>query len=176
MTWHRPNFRDGLFGAANRFVTNAWTDSADAVKRNAEGLAWAQQQVVSANLVKFHLCTLKSATLVTPNIWKYQVTVWSPPHPAGGGVADPADKRFDWPEVWNLREFHNTASVVDGMDITNPPVSVGPVGSTWNGTAWTLTPLQAKVNVWVVYDLAGKAYPYFDRPNPVRCETQEGEG
>ena len=38
-----------------------------------------------------------------------------------------------------------------------------------SGSAWTTTALEAKVMVYVVYDSYGKAYPFFDRPNPIRC-------
>jgi hypothetical protein len=43
------------------------------------------------------------------------------------------------------------------------------VGSHYAGTTWQTSGLEAKVLVYVVYDAFGKAYPFFDRPNPIRC-------
>jgi hypothetical protein len=55
------------------------------------------------------------------------------------------------------------------MSTSSPIISIGPVGSKWNGSAWSTTGLEAKVMVYVVYNTAGKVYPFFDRPNPLRC-------
>lgn len=171
MTWHRPIFNAGIFGKANRVVTNGWTDSAGTVRENSEGIKYAQTLVVQPQIIAQQLCEVVSAASLAANRWTYTVKIWVPPSIAGAGVAAMTDDRFSFTTCRNLREEHNTATLVDGMDITTPASSIGPVGSTWTGTAWTTTALEAKCLVNVVYDLGGNAYAFFDRPNPIRCTT-----
>lgn len=171
MTWHRPNFRQGLFGAANRVVTNGWTDASEMVAENAEGIRAAQRSLVQPQIVSSHLCEVVSAASLASNRWTYTVKVWIPPSIAGSGLSPQQDDRFNFSTCRNLREEHNTATTADGMDLTNPATTIGPVGSNWSGSAWTTTSLAAKVLVHVVYDAGGNAYAFFDRPNPVRCTT-----
>lgn len=175
MAYLDPIFTRGLYAGANRHVLNGMADASKTVARSQQGLAKARQLVNSGNVFRLGLCNLIEATLVTANRWKYKVEVFYPPSLAGGGMTAPNCSSFDYLEVLNIREHHNTAALVDGMDILNPPVTVGPVGSVWNGAAWPTSPLFAKVNVYVVYALDGSAYPYFDRPNPIRC-TESGGG
>lgn len=169
MTWHRPMFREGLFGAANRVVTNGWTDSAEMVRENADGIRFASALQVQPQIIAQHLCQVVSATSLAANRWTYTVKVWIPPSIAGSGVTTLQDDRFNFSTCRNLREEHNTATTVDGMDITTPASTIGPVGSVWTGSAWTTTNLDAKCLVYVVYDTGGNAYAFFDRPNPIRC-------
>lgn len=171
MTYHRPKFEQGLFGSANRFVCNRWSDGAEFTMANAEGVAWAQQQIVRGSVLSTHLCQVESATVLAANRWIYTVKQWVPAAIAGSAISNPTDERFKYTTCRNIREEHNTATLVDGMDITTPAASVGPVGSVWSGAAWTTTNLSAKLLVHVVYDLGGNAYAFFDRPNPVRCTT-----
>lgn len=171
MTYMRPKFEQGLFGSANKFVCNRWTDSAELVAGAAEGIQWAQQQLVQGAIVKQALCEVTAAASLAANRWTYTVKGWVPPSIAGAGISAPVDERFDYTTVRNLREEHNTATTADGMDLTTPASTIGPVGSVWSGSAWTTSSLQAKVMVYVVYDLGGNAYAFFDRPNPVRCTT-----
>lgn len=182
MSHKRPIFSQGLFGKANNEVCNLWTDSAVAVRDNAEGLAWAQQQIVKGRVQKEALCELLSATYLAPNRWTYSIRLWNPPG-TGAVVTYGADSRFSYSTAYNLREWHNTAALVDGTDVTIPPTTFGPVGSYWDNAApgWVLVNLQAKVHVRVVYTTGGQAFAYFDRPNPFRCTdiannqfTQEG--
>lgn len=175
MAYLDPIFTRGLYAGANRHVLNGMADASKTVARSQQGLAKARQLVNSGNVFRLGLCNLIEATLVTANRWKYKVEAFYPPSLAGGGMTAPNCSSFDYLEVLNIREHHNTAALVDGMDILNPPVTVGPVGSVWNGAAWPTSPLFAKVNVYVVYALDGSAYPYFDRPNPIRC-TESGGG
>lgn len=167
MTWHRPNFRNGLMGAANRYVSNAWTDSSITVQQHRDGIEWAQSQLVQGSIVAQSLCTVKSATSIGANKWSYTIELFSPT--GTGGITVGSDERFNYSNARNLREEFNTSTVVDGMDITSPAATVGPVGSVYTGGAWPVTSLQARVYVWVVYDSVGTAVPFFDRPNPIRC-------
>lgn len=167
MTWHRPNFRNGLMGSANRFVANAWTDSASTVTQHQDGIVWAQQQLVQPTIVASGLCSIKSAANLATNRWTYTIELWSPT--ATGGITVPADDRFNYSNARNLREEFNTSTLVDGMDISTPASTIGPVGSIYTAGAWTTSALQARVYVWVVYDSNGTAVPFFDRPNPIRC-------
>lgn len=169
MTYMRPRFEQGLFGSANKFVCNRWTDSSEFVAESTEGIRWAQSQLVQGNIVAQGLCEAVSATVLAANRWEYTVRLWVPAAITGSAIAAVTDPRFDYTKCRNLREEHNTATTVDGMDITAPASTIGPVGSTWTGTAWTTTSLQAKFVVSVVYDLGGNAYAFFDRPNPIRC-------
>ncbi len=139
--------------------------------RRTERLAWAQQQIVRGSILTTHLCQVESATVLAANRWIYTVKQWVPAAIAGSGISNPTDDRFKYTTCRNIREEHNTATLVDGMDITTPAASVGPVGSVWSGAAWTTTNLAAKLLVHVVYDLGGNAYAFFDRPNPIRCTT-----
>ena len=183
MTTHRPRFNQGLFGKANRFVTNGWTDAANAVAQHQQGIEWATSQLVQPQVAEMFLCTVNTATAIpgASYRWTYGIELWYPPSPTGAsGVPAPADARFTFAAAYNLREWHNTATFLDGMDPTNPSVVVGPVGSRWNGSAFTTSSLEAKVVAWVTADLSGAAFAYFDRPNPVRCaglfwNPEEGE-
>lgn len=175
MAYLDPIFTKGLYAGANRHVLNGMADASKTVSRSQQGIAKARQLVNQGNVFRLGLCSISQATLVTANRWKYRVEVFYPPSLAGGGIAAPNCSSFDYLEVLNLREYFNTATVVDGMDITTPASTVGPVGSVWNGSAWPTTALAAIVNVYVVYALDGSAYPYFDRPNPIRCTEGGGE-
>lgn len=176
MAYQVPIFTKGLYAGANRHVMQGMADASRTVSASQQGLAKARQLVVGGNVARLGLCSLSQATLITANRWKYQVEAFYPPSLAGGGIAAPNCSSFDYLEVLNLREYFNTATVVDGMDITTPASTVGPVGSVWNGAAWPTTSLAAVVNVYVVYALDGTAWPYFDRPNPVRCTEAAGGG
>lgn len=174
MTFTRPIFSQGVGGKANRVVTNSWTDAAEMVARHAQGMEWATSQLVQRQVSAMELCQVLSATAIGSgtNRWTYEIKLWTPPSPTGAtGVAAPTDERFTFATAYNLREWHNNASTVDGMPTTTPNITVGPVGSVWNGTAFPTTNLSAKLMAWCVHDLSGAAFAYFDRPNPVRCTT-----
>jgi hypothetical protein len=173
MSWQNPTFSRGLGGAANRLVANQWSQGAATATANADVLRWGRSEMAAGQVISMGLCQVTTAALHAPNRWIYAVSIWFPPPLGGGGISPPTDQTFSY-NAQNLREFHNTAATVDGMDITNPPVIVGPVGSVWDGTQFPLTNLEAKVNVWVVYALDGTAWAYFDRPNPIVCEPLEG--
>jgi hypothetical protein len=189
MTFHTPRFNQGLFGKANRFVTGGWQNAAETVQARAEAMEWAHGQMVQPKAMWQELITLQSAAVITgaTSRWTYSVKHWLPDSPGAAGssmVPDKNDTRFTYTTAYNLREWHNSATFLDGMDPTNPSVIVGPVGSNWNGGAFSTAGLQAKCVAWVAMDRAGKAICFFDRPNPVRCaglfwnpgEGEQGEG
>jgi hypothetical protein len=167
MTWHSPNFQNGMIGAANRVVSNRWNDSSTYVADRRDGIAWAQDQLVRPTIVASGLCSVKSATSLGVNRWTYTIEIWMPQ--ATGGITVATDARFNYANARNLREEFNTITVVDGMDISAPPSTIGPVGSEFVGGAWKTQNLNARVHVWVVYDSGGTAVPFFDRANPIRC-------
>ena len=175
MTYTRPIFSRGLFGKANRLVCNGWTEAAAAVGENRQGLDWAQRQLVRGTVIAQALCTVNSATAWSggTNRWLYSVQLWVPDPYVAGGIAQPADSRFTYTDCVNIREWHNVAGLAVCNDLTTPAASIGPVGSQYTAGAWPTTNLSAKVHVWVVYDRKGLVFPYFDRPNPLRCEEAE---
>jgi hypothetical protein len=171
MSYNAPNFTDGLPAGANRVVLRDWTQGASTVNGNIDGILWASANVNSPQYSPSALCELVSASLISgsANRWTYVIKIWHPTPLTGTGVTVPRDYTFDYTECINLREWHNTALLVDGMDITSPPSTVGPVGSTYISGSWQLSELTAKVEVHIAYDTAGGAFAYFDRPNPIRC-------
>lgn len=173
MSYSQPLFHGGMYGKANAMVCNGWQQAANATQRYGEAMAWANQQVIKGQIVTQGLCEVVSATLIVgaANRWRYTIKIWTPAGVLGTGITlSTTDSRFSYTNCRNIREEHNTATEVDGMNISvTPAATVGPVGSKYVGSAWTTTDLAAKVLVWVVYDSFGQAYPFFDRPNPIRC-------
>jgi len=174
MTYMRPIFSQGLFGKANRVVCNGWTEAASSVGTNKQGIEWAQRQLVRGTVIAQALCTLESCVAWTgaTNRWRYSLKLWVPDPFVAGGIAQPTDDRFTYTEAVNIREWHNVAGLADCNDLSAPTSSIGPVGSVYAAGAWPLSPLSAKVHVWVVYDRKGIVFPYFDRPNPIHCESE----
>lgn len=172
MSYSQPLFHGGMYGKANAVVCNGWQQAANATNRFGEAMRWADDAMARGNITSQGLCEVTSAALLggTDNRWQYTVKMWTPPFIIGTGITPSAsDVRYSYDVVRNIREEHNTSSFADGMSLTSPPASIGPVGSNWTGAAWTLSNLEAKVMLYVVYDTGGKAYPFFDRPNPIRC-------
>ena len=172
MSYHTPRFRQGLMGKANRFVTNGWTQAAEVVHQRGDAIDWASFEMVKPRQSWQELITIDSAAVIAGATyrWTYSVKLWFPESPTGAtGVPDKNDTRFTYSAAYNLREWHNSATFLDGMDPGNPSVIVGPVGSQWGGGAFTTTALKAKTLAWVAMDRSGKAVCFFDRPNPVRC-------
>jgi len=168
MSYQQPIFDSGLFGKANRFVVNGWTDAAVAVSEHGEGIRWAQEQVRRAQVQTRFLARITTATALAANRWRYD----------GGGlditsVADPAAASGTFGTFTgaiNLRELRNTATVLDGSPIPTG-ASVGPVGSSYSGSAWSTTALQGYVEMVVAYDTSGNLLYWFDAPNPTRCAS-----
>lgn len=154
-------------GKANAQLCNSWTDAARFASDNQESVRWANAQSKKAMVVSRALCKITAASLSSANKWNYTTELWTPT--GASGLTPSSDSWFATTSCKNLREQFNDASTVDGMDISNPAATIGPVGSIYTAGAWTTTSLQAVVEVSISYDTAGKAYAYFDRPNPIRC-------
>lgn len=157
-------------GKANFAVCNNWTQAARFASDSGEAVGWASRQARAPIVQLRGLCKVTAATAISgaANRWKYTVSAWIPPG-SSTGITTFNDSWFSSTECRNLREDFNTSTLVDGMDITSPAATVGPVGSKYSGGAWTTTNLEAHVQVWISYDSMGKSYVYFDRPNPIRC-------
>jgi hypothetical protein len=172
MSYSQPLFHGGMYGKANAVVCNGWQAAANATARYGEAMVWANQQVIKGQIVTQGLCEVISATLIVgqSNRWRYTIKLWTPAGVLGTGITLSAtDSRFSYDNCRNIREEHNTATEVDGMSLSSPTATIGPVGSSYAGSAWSTSGLEAKVLVYVVYDSFGQAYPFFDRPNPIRC-------
>ncbi len=179
MSYQEPIFNSGLFGKANRFVTNAWTDAARAANAYAEGMEWAQRQVVSGSPTETWLAKLTTATVLAPNRWRYAFTGFD--ITSAGAALTSANTFGEGTLAINIRELRNTAGAVDGSPIPTG-ATVGPVGSAWTAGAWTTSSLEGYVWMHASYCTDGSTLFWFDTPNPVRCAASfftgedEGEG
>jgi hypothetical protein len=115
------------------------------------------------------LARIQTATVITAGCrWSYAGTEAvllsaSPWHENVTGT------QYDFTGAINLRELFNTSSTdIDGMDISSPASTVGPVGSYYS-SGWVTTSLEALVIMTVSYTKTGAVSYYFDRPNPIRC-------
>ena len=175
MAIHNPVFTSNLYGGLTRHAMNSFAQAVRQVNANSEGVTFSQAQVFERAPTKSVLVTLESATAISgaANRWTYAVKIWFPTPVAGGGITVPTgDKSGTYAAAINLREWHNTSTLVDGMNISiAPAATVGPVGSIYDsGTAsWPTGQLSAKVELHVCYDSSGAVFAYFDRPNPIRC-------
>jgi len=175
MAIHNPVFTSNLYGGLSRHAMNSFAQAVRQVNANSEGVTFSQAQVFERAPTKSVLVTLESATAISgaANRWTYAVKIWFPTPVAGGGITLPTgDKSGTYAAAINLREWHNTSTLVDGMNISiAPAATVGPVGSIYDsGTAsWPTGQLSAKVELHVCYDSSGAVFAYFDRPNPIRC-------
>lgn len=167
MTYFDPIFSSGIMGKANARICNSWTDAARFAAENQEPVRWAAAQSKKSLVIARALCKITAASLFATNRWNYTTELWAPT--GAGGLAIPADSWFATSYCKNIRELFNEGYIVDGMDLSTPAASVGPVGSVFTSGAWTVSSLKAVVEVSITYDTAGKAYAYFDRPNPMRC-------
>jgi hypothetical protein len=165
MTYQQPIFDAGLFGKANRFVCNSWTDAAAFVGRNAEGIEWAQAQLGRGAVPTRWLARVTKATSIGVDRWTYEFEsiVLTDTHTAQA-TAGSFGKGTG---AINLREIGNDGLKVDGSPKPGG-ASVGPVGSSWLGSSWNPT-LSAVVEMNLVYDSTGAAAWWFSSPNPVRC-------
>ena len=167
MGYQTPIFESGLFGKANRFVCNGWTQSAQAVSANAEGLEWAQRQVVQGSVQERWLAKLTAATSITSDRWKYTFEPFS--------ITSAADPASLLTGTWgkgtgaiNIRELRNDGAQIDGSP-KPAGSSVGPVGSVYTNGAWRTTDLAGYVEMHLEYDTSGGVLYWFSEPNPVRC-------
>ena len=175
MAWQNPIFNGNLYGGLTRFAMNGFAQTQRVATANAAGIKFAQGEAFNKAPTKSVLVTLESATAISgaANRWTYAVKIWFPTPVAGGGITLPTnDLSGTYTAAINLREWHNSPTLVDGMNISiAPAATVGPVGSIYDsGTAsWPTGQLSAKVELHVCYDSSGAVFAYFDRPNPIRC-------
>jgi hypothetical protein len=173
MAFQNPIFNGNLYGGLTKFAMNGFAQTQRVATANAAGIKFAQGEAFAKAPTKSVLVTLESATLYSANRWTYAVKIFFPTPLAGGGITVPTnDKSGTYATAINLREYHNTSTLVDGMNIsTAPAATVGPVGSIYDtGTAsWPTGQLSAKVELHVCHDSSGAIFAYFDRPNPLRC-------
>ena len=173
MAFQNPIFNGNLYGGLTRFAMNGFAQTQRVATANAAGIKFAQAEAFAKAPNKSVLVTLESATLIAANRWTYAVKIWFPTPIGGGGITLPTnDKSGTYEAAINLREWHNTSTLVDGMNIsTAPAATAGPVGSIYstNTASWPTTQLSAKVELHVCYDSSGAVFAYFDRPNPIRC-------
>ena len=173
MAFQNPIFNGNLYGGLTRFAMNGFAQTQRVATANAAGIKFAQAEAFNKAPTKSVLVTLETATLYSANRWTYAVKIWFPTPIGGGGITLPTnDKSGTYAAAVNLREWHNTSTLVDGMNIsTAPAATAGPVGSIYNTNtaSWPTTELSAKVELHVCYDSSGAVFAYFDRPNPIRC-------
>jgi hypothetical protein len=173
MAFQNPIFNGNLYGGLTRFAMNGFAQTQRVATANAAGIKFAQAEAFNKAPTKSVLVTLETATLYSANRWTYSVKIFFPTPIGGGGITLPTnDKSGTYAAAINLREYHNTSTLVDGMNISiAPAATVGPVGSIYDsGTAsWPTGQLSAKVELHVCYDSSGAVFAYFDRPNPIRC-------
>jgi len=152
---------------------NGFAQTQRVATANAAGIKFAQSEAFAKAPTKSVLVSINTATLYAANRWTYAVQIWFPTPIGGGGITVPTnDLSGTYAAAVNLREWHNTSTIVDGMNIsTAPAATIGPVGSTYNTNtaSWPTTELLAKVELHVCHDSSGAVFAYFDRPNPLRC-------
>jgi hypothetical protein len=168
----RPIFNEnaGLFGKANRVVMNGIMDTVDTVNQYQAALMAAQQLLLEQRqTMRFFLAKLNTATSLASYRWTYSgvPVILNGSTQTFVAVNDSSDQ---FSGALNLREVFNQTNPVDGMNPTDPDVSVGPVGSTYSGcNVWTTANLEAIVIVYVTVSTSGSVLYFFDRPNPIRC-------
>jgi hypothetical protein len=170
MSNQRPIFNSGLYGKANRTVMNAFMESADTLAANQGAIDWAYRaSMPEAFTSRTFLARIQTASVITAGCrWSYSGTEAvllsaSPWHETVSGT------QYDFTGAINLREIFNSSSTdIDGMDLTSPASTVGPVGSYYS-SGWVTSGLEALVVMTVAYTKTGAASYYFDRPNPIRC-------
>ena len=139
MSYSQPLFHGGMYGKANAVVCNGWQAAANATQRFGEAMQWADQQVIKGQIVTQGLCEVVSATIISgaSNRWNYTIKIWTPAGVLGTGITlSTTDSRFSYTNCRNIREEHNLSNFADGMSLTSPPASIGPVGSNWSGSAF----------------------------------------
>ena len=172
MTYQNPIFESGLFGKANDSVCNWWTETARIVSENAEGIRWAQQQVVRGGVTTRFLAKITSAEALAANRWTYSGTAFQITSSFGTSV--PAGSFGTFSSAVNLRELRNTATVIDGSPLSN--ATIGPVGSSYVNDTWATTQLIGYVEMVADYNASGGLVYWFDCPNPSACTNAGGGG
>lgn len=165
MTYQAPIFESGLFGKANAFVCNSWTEAARAYGNYAEGIDWAQREMMAGKVMTRFLAKITSASIISTNRWSYSFVPFSvdsshAPQIVDGDFATGSG-------ALNLREIVNTSTVVDGSPV-DASVEIGPFGSTYQGTSWS-EQLNGYAEVVVSHRTDGSVLFWFSEQNPSRC-------
>jgi energy-converting hydrogenase Eha subunit A len=175
MAFQNPIFNGNLYGGLTRFAMNGFAQTQRVATANAAGIKFAQGEAFAKAPTKSVLVSLDSATAISGafNRWTYSVKIWFPTPVTGTGITVPTnDLSGTYAAAINLREWYNTSTLVDGMNISiSPAATVGPVGSIYDSgtSSWPTGQLSAKVELHVSNDSTGAVFAYFDRPNPMRC-------
>ena len=176
MSHQQPIFHDGLFGKANAFVCNSWQQSANAVSANAEGIEWAQRQVVAGISVRKFLAKITGATEISGATfrWTYSFEPFTIDGSASW-LAETVDSSFGsasggFDQAINFRELRNDDAYIDGSP-TGGTIEAGPFGSRYENDAWT-EELAGYCEMTVSHRSDGKVLFWFSEPNPVRCIPQ----
>jgi len=167
-----PIFESGLFGKANSIVCNSWTDAARIVAENAEGIRWAQSQVVGGHITTRFLAKITSATALAANRWLYSGTAMQ--LTSTNATSVPTGSFGTFSAAVNIRELRNTATLADGTLLDT--ASIGPVGSEYVDDAWKLTGLEGYVEMVADYNSSGGLVYWFDCVNPSVCTNSGGSG
>jgi hypothetical protein len=160
-----PIFESGLFGKANSIVCNSWTDAARIVAENAEGIRWAQSQVVGGHVTLRFLAKITSATALAANRWTYAGTAMQ--LTSTNATSVPTGSFGTFSAAVNIRELRNTTTLSDGTLLDT--ASIGPVGSEYVDNAWKLTGLEGYVEMVADYNSSGGLVYWFDCVNPSVC-------
>ena len=166
MTFQAPIFNSGLFGKANEFVCNAWTEASRAVSESAEGMEWAQQQAKQVRLPDTWLAKVTAATSIGNNRWTYDFSPFA--IDASHAVVSVSGTFGTGSGAINIRELRNTTTALDGSPLP-AGATVGPFGSTWSGSAWSTTSLAGYCKMHADYRSDGSVLFWFSELNPTRC-------
>lgn len=168
VTYQAPIFESGLFGKANAFVCNSWTEAARAYGNYAEGIEWAQREMMAGKVMTRFLAKITDATQIGSNRWEYSFEPFSI-----DGSSAPASVNGDFATgsgALNLRELRNTASEIDGTPISG--FTIGPFGSSRNDGSWITNGLSGYCEMIVTHRTDGSVLFWFSESNPSAC-TQE---
>lgn len=175
MTYQAPIFNEGLFGKANGFVVNGWSEASRMTSENAEGILWAQQERLKMQTPDAWLAKVTAATAITTNRYSYTFEPFGVATSSGSVAMAPV--ALQSATTWgtgsgaiNIREFRNTSTIIDGSPIPTG-VTFGAVGASFTNSAWTTTNLQGYVHMHIEYLTDGAVLYWFDAPQPLRCSS-----
>jgi hypothetical protein len=175
----QPIFNGDLLGKANRIVMNDLVQNSAYINRNKSAIDWAQRAIQPENFeIAYFLAVLKGFQLMQANRWRYSfrraVLEIQPTGIWYDDVLDAEDESAAAYEAINLYEFPNTGTATQDGDLNTPPMTVGPVGATYDGTNWSFaSPSTALVVMYKQYTKDGTIKYFFSHPNPVRCIEEE---
>ena len=181
MSNQQPIFNGDLLGKANRIVMNGLVQGSAYLNQNRSAIDWARAEMQPpVHDLSTFLAMLTGYQLIADNRWKYSfrravldvqgANIWF------DDISNAEDDRSSAFDAINLYELPNTNTSTQDGDLTAPPMTVGPVGTTYDDIAesWSFAdPPTAVVIMHKVYAKAGQLKYCFMHPNPVRCLPQE---